>query len=71
MGKISLYTNDTEVVGSDRWIGTDSQSNNSTKNFTAQKVATFLNNQNRIDNSDLHYKYQDKIGTDIRYYSPS
>ena len=66
MGKISLYTNDTEVVGSDRWIGTDSQSNNSTKNFTAQKVATFLNNQNRIDNPDLHYKYQDKIGTDVR-----
>lgn len=66
MGKISLYKNDTEVVGSDRWIGTDSQSNNSTKNFTAQKVATFLNNQNRIDNPDLHYKYQDKIGTDIR-----
>jgi hypothetical protein len=66
MGKISQYTNDTEVVGSDRWIGTDSQSNNSTKNFTAQKVATFLNNQNRIDNPDLHYKYQDKTGSDVR-----
>ena len=53
MGKISQYTNDTEVVGSDRWIGTDSQSSNSTKNFTAQKVANFLNDQNRIDNPDF------------------
>tara|TARA_R110000822_G_scaffold59765_3_gene149365 strand:- start:685 stop:1401 length:717 start_codon:yes stop_codon:yes gene_type:complete len=66
MGKISQYTNDTEVVGSDRWIGTDSQSNDSTKNFTAQKVANFLNNQNRIDNPDLHYKFQNKTDLDSR-----
>tara|TARA_R110002124_G_scaffold268666_2_gene436413 strand:- start:596 stop:1312 length:717 start_codon:yes stop_codon:yes gene_type:complete len=66
MGKISQYTNDTEVVGSDRWIGTDSQSNDSTKNFTAQKVANFLNNQNRIDNPDLHYKFQNKTALDSR-----
>ena len=66
MGKISQYTNDTEVVGSDRWIGTDSQSSNSTKNFTAQKVANFLNDQNRIDNPDLHYKFQNKTALDTR-----
>lgn len=66
MGRISQYVDDTEVVGSDRWIGTDSQSSDRTKNFTAQKVATFLNNNNRIDSPDLHYKYQNKTAIQDR-----
>lgn len=66
MGKISLYDKDTEVVGDDKWIGTDSQNHNFTKNFTAQKVADFLNNTNRIDSADLHYRYQDKLPVDDR-----
>lgn len=66
MGKISQYTNDAEVVGSDKWIGTDSQSNNSTKNFTAQKIADFLNNGSKIDTPNLHYIYQDKQILDDR-----
>ena len=43
MARISTYANDTNVVGADKWIGSDSQNNMETKNFTAQAVADFIN----------------------------
>jgi hypothetical protein len=42
MARISTYVNDTNVVGADKWIGSDSQNNFQTKNFTAADVATFI-----------------------------
>jgi hypothetical protein len=41
MGKISSYTVDTTVEGTDLLIGTDAATNNATKNYTVQSIATF------------------------------
>ena len=43
MVRIATYVNDTNVVGADKWIGSDSQNSWQTKNFTAQDVANFIN----------------------------
>ena len=43
MARIATYVNDTNVDGADKWIGSDSQNNWQTKNFTAQDVANFIN----------------------------
>lgn len=42
MARISTYPLDTKVVGGDKWIGSDSQNNFQTKNFTAEAVAEFI-----------------------------
>tara|TARA_R110002095_G_scaffold48987_1_gene43318 strand:+ start:1390 stop:1509 length:120 start_codon:yes stop_codon:yes gene_type:complete len=39
MARISSYKNASPVVGTDKWIGTDSQNLDQTKNFTADSVA--------------------------------
>lgn len=56
MTKISTYAIDTDVTGSDKWIGTDSQNYNLTKNFTPVKLANYFNNSEIIS-----------IGTNLRY----
>jgi|TARA_R110002020_G_scaffold39483_1_gene117362 hypothetical protein len=43
MAKIATYVNDTDVVGADKWIGSDSQNLWKTKNFTADSVAEYMN----------------------------
>ena len=43
MARISTYINDTFVTLRDRWIGTDADNVNATKNFTAQAVADLFN----------------------------
>ena len=44
MARISTYEKTQHAVGaSDKWIGSDSQNNMQTKNFTAQAVADFIN----------------------------
>ena len=43
MAKIASYSNVSAVVAADKWIGSDSQNNWKTKNFTAQAVADFMN----------------------------
>ena len=43
MARISTYKNDVDVVAADKWIGSDSQNNMQTKNFTAGAVAKFIN----------------------------
>tara|TARA_R110000868_G_scaffold9795_3_gene48226 strand:+ start:1988 stop:2719 length:732 start_codon:yes stop_codon:yes gene_type:complete len=59
MARISTYPLDTSISGQDKWIGTDASSSNATKNFSANKVAEFLNSSNKIESQSLMYKYQD------------
>ena len=56
MTQISRYIIDTKVTGSDKWIGSDSQTQNTTKNFTPNKLSVYFNENQIID-----------IGTPIRY----
>ena len=41
MAKISTYVTDQNIVAADKWIGSDSQNNFQTKNFTAGDVDIF------------------------------
>ena len=43
MTKIKLYPNDTNITGDDKWIGTDGNDNDITKNFTVEAVGTYIN----------------------------
>lgn len=56
MTKISRYVIDDKVTGSDKWIGSDAQTQYTTKNFTPTKLAVYFNENQVID-----------IGTPIRY----
>tara|TARA_R100001510_G_scaffold57790_1_gene67860 strand:- start:6822 stop:7565 length:744 start_codon:yes stop_codon:yes gene_type:complete len=56
MARISTYPNDTDVVGGDKWIGSDSQNHFQTKNFTAQSVANFIN-KTAAESQLLRYQY--------------
>lgn len=66
MGRISTYPLDTNIVGSDKWIGTDSQDAKRTKNFTADNVAAFFNSRGIIESQALRFTYQDKLPTETR-----
>jgi hypothetical protein len=58
MTKISQYTIDTDVSGSDKWIGSDSQMQNTTKNFTPESLAKYFNDNQVIDTgADVRFKY--------------
>tara|TARA_R110000851_G_scaffold216035_2_gene368948 strand:- start:2230 stop:2949 length:720 start_codon:yes stop_codon:yes gene_type:complete len=63
MARISTYPIDTDIVGTDKWIGSDSQNFFSTKNFTADAVATFINGYNKVDSNSLRYTYKDFVST--------
>ncbi|MAO19395.1 MAG: hypothetical protein CMJ25_01480 [Phycisphaerae bacterium] len=57
MARIATYPNDVNIVAADKWIGSDSQNNFQTKNFTAGDVANFINikaSQSQL----LRYTYQ-------------
>ena len=56
MTQISRYIIDTKVTGTDKWIGSDSETQNTTKNFTPNKLSVYFNENQVID-----------IGTPIRY----
>lgn len=56
MARISTYVKDTNVVGADKWIGSDSQNNFQTKNFTAADVANFIN-KTAAESQLLRYQY--------------
>jgi len=58
MARISTYKNATPVVAGDKWIGSDSQNNMETKNFTAQAVANFINKIGG-EAQNLRYKYNE------------
>lgn len=58
MTKISQYAIDTDVAGSDKWIGSDSQMQNTTKNFTPDRLAKYFNSNQVIDTgADVRFKY--------------
>ena len=59
MAKIATYVNDTNIVSADKWIGSDSQSNWQTKNFTAGDVAEFINKK-ATESQLLRYTYQNE-----------
>lgn len=58
MALISTYPIDQNIVGSDKWIGSDANFKNATKNFTVDKVAEYLNNSAAIQSQTLRYQYQ-------------
>jgi hypothetical protein len=57
MARISTYPIDTVVTAKDKWIGTDS-AGTITKNFTAENVAAYLNNNSVIHGTGTRYKFQ-------------
>ena len=59
MARISTYPLDTAIVGTDKWIGSDSQQLFATKNFTADAVAEFINGYNKVESTSLRYGYHD------------
>jgi len=66
MARIATYALDTDIIGTDKWIGTSVNTANATKNFTVDAVAEFLNISGIIESQALRYKYQDKIGNEVR-----
>lgn len=58
MTKIKKYIIDTEVTGSDKWIGSDGNAMNRTKNFTPIGLSNFLNKSRMIQMPNaLTFKY--------------
>lgn len=58
MTKIKSYILDDNITGSDKWIGTDGNSFNRTKNFSASNLAKYYNEARRIELSNsLSFKY--------------
>ena len=43
MTKIKLYPNDTNISGDDKWIGSDGDNSEVTKNFTVDDVGAYIN----------------------------
>ena len=66
MARISTYPLDESIQGTDKWIGSDSATKNATKNFTAEKVAQYLNSSGVIESQTLRYMYQNKYGLEPR-----
>lgn len=59
MARIGSYQKDDFIVDADKWIGTDSNSSNATRNFSAAGVANYLNSSNKINSQVIQYIYQD------------
>jgi len=67
MTKISIYQIDDYVTADDKWIGTDVNAYNKTKNFTPRKVAKYFNENEVIDTSNsIRYRYDTIAITDSR-----
>ena len=58
MARISTYQKAIPVVAEDKWIGSDSQNQMRTRNFTAQDVADFINKKGG-ESQNLRYTYND------------
>ena len=56
MARIATYVNDQNIVPADKWIGSDSQNNWQTKNFTAGDVAKFIQKGGN-ESQTFRYKY--------------
>lgn len=58
MTKISIYQIDDYVTADDKWIGTDVNTYNKTKNFTPRKLAKYFNENEVINTSNsIRYRY--------------
>lgn len=58
MTKISTYVVDDKVTALDKWIGSDANMQNKTKNFTPKKLAAYFNEDQVINiGVPLQYKY--------------
>jgi hypothetical protein len=58
MTKISTYTLDEKITALDKWIGSDVNNHNRTKNFTPKKLAEYFNDNQVINiGTGLQYKY--------------
>lgn len=68
MAKIEKYSDKEPINGEDKWIGTDVENNNKTKNFTAKKVAAYLNKSSSIESISLRYIYQDVLPGEDRLH---
>lgn len=59
MTKIKSYVTDTNVTGSDKWIGTDGNANARTKNFTPGGLAEYYNKKEVIQSQNqLRFSYE-------------
>ena len=58
MTKISIYSLDEKITALDKWIGSDVNQQNRTKNFTPKKLAEYFNDNQIINiGAPLQYKY--------------
>ena len=58
MTKISTYVVDENITALDKWIGSDANMQNKTKNFTPKKLAKYFNDNQVINiGVPLQYKY--------------
>lgn len=58
MTKISTYVVDEKVTALDKWIGSDADNQNRTKNFTPKKLARYFNDDQVINiGVPLQYRY--------------
>lgn len=58
MTKIKVYPIDTKIDGSDKWIGSDVNNSNRTKNFTVSSISDYFNATRSIELSNaLSFKY--------------
>tara|TARA_R100000900_G_scaffold78092_2_gene61671 strand:+ start:270 stop:1040 length:771 start_codon:yes stop_codon:yes gene_type:complete len=60
MARISTYPLDTNLVGTDYWIGSDANSAYATKNFTIDSVAAYMNQEGAARQA-LNYKYTETV----------
>jgi len=57
MARISTYPIDTKLSVNDKWIGTDTDNKNKTKNFSLESVIEFINVNAVIESQTLRYKF--------------
>jgi len=57
MSRISSYPLDTDIIGTDKWIGSDASNSMATKNFSADNVMNFINGFNKVESNSLRYEY--------------
>ncbi len=61
MTKIKNYPIDTNISGADKWIGSDSDQSNRTKNFSVAGLADFYNKNAFIDRSNSLLYFYDTV----------
>ena len=66
MAKISTYPLDTNLVGTDKWIGSDADNNFATKNFTIDSVSEYMNRV-ATQQQALRYVYNNTHSTNVKF----